>query len=599
MTRIARGTSTGSSTARRRSAVALTALLTGVGTGLIALAPTASADSVVTVYDGPEEQATFVVPARVTSVKVDLVGGRGGSGPETNSSGGYGATLSADLDVTPGQTLYVLVGGNGADGATGGTGGTNGGGSGGSALGGGGGGASDVRTVTSASDGSLASRVLVAGGGGGGAGAAGGSSAELGSDGAAVSCGDSGGPGGGATATRGGVAGADSPGDAGNGSQTAGSSGVGGEGGSNGMAGGGGGGGGYFGGGGGGAGFQCGGGGGGGSSYAGTGTHGVAFGTDTTGAPTITITYDSPGPEATTAPATEVTQTSATLHGVVVPAGETSTYQFEYGPSTTYGTLTDPPQKAGSGNDQVSATVVLTGLAPGTTYHFQLVATNVNGTTRGGDQSFTTADTATPAAAAPQATTSPASDVTQTGATLNGVVTPEGANTSYHFEYGISTGYGTDTASQQAGSGQFQTSSSAVLTGLEPGTTYHVQLVATNANGTTRGGDRSFTTSGAAAPTAGAPQATTSPASGVGKSEATANGVVNPEGAATTYVFEYGKTEQYGSATPATSAGSGRAAVGVQAQLTGLARHTTYHFRLVATNGQGTVPGVDLTFRTS
>ena len=74
---------------------------------------------------------------------------------------------------------------------------------------------------------------------------------------------------------------------------------------------------------------------------------------------------------------------------------------------------------------------------------------------------------------------------------------------------------------------------------------------------------------------------------------------VKPRDLETTYVFEYGKTEQYGSATPATSAGSGRAAVGVQAQLTGLARHTTYHFRLVATNGQGTVPGVDLTFRTS
>jgi hypothetical protein len=106
------------------------------------------------------EQA-FTVPAGVTSVHIVAVGAKGGG-----ALGGVGGTATADLAVTPGQTLYVEVGGIGQFGPAG----FNGGGSGGGfPSGGSGGGASDVRTVARATAGSSTSRLLVAGGGGGAA----------------------------------------------------------------------------------------------------------------------------------------------------------------------------------------------------------------------------------------------------------------------------------------------------------------------------------------------------------------------------------------------------------------------------------------------
>jgi hypothetical protein len=98
------------------------------------------------------------------------------------------------------------------------------------------------------------------------------------------------------------------------------------------------------------------------------------------------------------------------------------------------------------------------------------------------------------AASAPTVTTGSASSVTQNSATLNGTVNPNGQATSYHFEYGTTTGYGTPTSAQNAGSGTSNVSVSANISGLSPGTPYHFRLVATNASGTTQGQDQTFTT---------------------------------------------------------------------------------------------------------
>jgi hypothetical protein len=129
----------------------------------------------------PAEQQ-FIVPAGVSTLHVVAVGARGGNGagPEAGA-GGLAAMATADLPVTPGQTLFVLVGGNGNPGqipaaALGGFNGGGGGGGSGSAGcdgAGGGGGETDVRTISATSldtIGSLNSRVIVAGGGGGGGG---------------------------------------------------------------------------------------------------------------------------------------------------------------------------------------------------------------------------------------------------------------------------------------------------------------------------------------------------------------------------------------------------------------------------------------------
>jgi hypothetical protein len=94
-------------------------------------------------------------------------------------------------------------------------------------------------------------------------------------------------------------------------------------------------------------------------------------------------------PAATTAAATAVTATTATLNGTVSPNKESTTYRFEYGATTAYGSLT--PAATVGGNADRSVSVDVGALAPSTTYHFRLVATNASGTAMGADARFTTA----------------------------------------------------------------------------------------------------------------------------------------------------------------------------------------------------------------
>jgi hypothetical protein len=236
-----------------------------LGAVLALFAAPSQAATLTFLYTGSEQ--TFIVPVGVTSIHVVAVGGSGGAGG--SAAGGAAAQVTANLGVTPGQTLYVEVGGKGKNSEGGGGGGFNGGaagGAGGSPIAGGGGGASDIRLLPGPSL-SPDSRMIVAGGGGGGGGT--GTEAGGGAGGAAESAGETspdGDEGGGAgTQSAGGLGGIGVLGPGAEGER-----GVGGAGGSScgPGGGGGGGGGGYFGGGGGGPGCEvlAGGGGGGGSS---------------------------------------------------------------------------------------------------------------------------------------------------------------------------------------------------------------------------------------------------------------------------------------------------------------------------------------------
>ena len=136
-------------------------------------------------YTGQEQ--TYTVPAGVTSVTITALGAAGGSGTDIFSgkysgAGGDGASVTATVPVSPGQVLYVEVGGQGGSPSIPPTtqaacavdppafngGGTDGEGN----CGGGGGGASDVRTcaMTACPNVTPDTRLVVAGGGGGGAG---------------------------------------------------------------------------------------------------------------------------------------------------------------------------------------------------------------------------------------------------------------------------------------------------------------------------------------------------------------------------------------------------------------------------------------------
>jgi hypothetical protein len=81
-------------------------------------------------------------------------------------------------------------------------------------------------------------------------------------------------------------------------------------------------------------------------------------------------------------------------------------------------------------------------------------------------------------------------------------------------------------------------------------------------------------------------------------SSATLNGTVNPNGLATTYVFQWGRTTSYGNDTAVTSVGSGTINNAASAKISGLRSYTVYHYRLVATNSAGTTYGADKSFKT-
>lgn len=97
-------------------------------------------------------------------------------------------------------------------------------------------------------------------------------------------------------------------------------------------------------------------------------------------------------------------------------------------------------------------------------------------------------------AATPLVTTGGAAQVTITTATLTGTVNPRGLTTSYFFQYGTTTAYGTRTPSTSAGKGGAGVAAAAQVTGLAPNTRYHYRLLGHNSDGTVAGNDRTFRT---------------------------------------------------------------------------------------------------------
>src|SRR4051794_41880179 len=97
-------------------------------------------------------------------------------------------------------------------------------------------------------------------------------------------------------------------------------------------------------------------------------------------------------------------------------------------------------------------------------------------------------------AAVPTVSTGGANGVTADAARLHGTVNPRGLATNYYFEYGTSRRYGSRSPDASAGNGTANKSVSTAIGGLKPNTLYHYRLVASNRDGVTSGGDRSFTT---------------------------------------------------------------------------------------------------------
>lgn len=220
------------------------------------------------------------------------------------------------------------------------------------------------------------------------------------------------------------------------------------------------------------------------------------------------------------------------------------------------------------GNPPGTPRTPITGLTPGTTYHYRLVATNSGGRTDGPDQTLHTASGTLPGA----------TDIAMTSATLTGVVNTNGHAATYHFDWGL---VGLDKSTPETPVGTNDTADHVVtapVTGLFPSHTYSVRLVLTLDDGTTITGDvGQFTT-------APPPAATTGDAADVTKTSATVSGVVDTRGLAGQYQF-YLSDGQVTPLTDIPNAASGPQTV--SASFSGLEAGRTYYYfvHVLASNG--------------
>ena len=209
-------------------------------------------------------------------------------------------------------------------------------------------------------------------------------------------------------------------------------------------------------------------------------------------------------PSATISPVTNVAAESATFNGTVNPngGGKLSTgYHFEYSDDggATWTSVPTPDADAGNGTSDVPVSQPVTGLEPNTAYQVRLVARRpfAAGSATSAVETFTTD------AAPPTLSGVGSSQISDTTAVLGGRVDPNHSQTTYQFEYGTDTGYGSATPADSAGSGASSVAVSKQITGLQPNTTYHFRLVATNAAGETEGTDHTFTTDATPTPPSG------------------------------------------------------------------------------------------------
>jgi hypothetical protein len=192
---------------------------------------------------------------------------------------------------------------------------------------------------------------------------------------------------------------------------------------------------------------------------------------------------------------------AAHLTGAVNPQGKATTAHFEYcserdpcASDPTIAWTVTPDVAVGSGTADVAVSADIAGLLPHTRYRVRIAAVD----TQTGDYSNTAI--VTTADAPPLVSTGSVADLSSSDATLTGTITPLGVQSTYYFEYGESTAYGSREpvdASGIAGNGFTARSVSRRITGLKPGTVYHYRIVGRNSAGSTPGADHAVTTTAA------------------------------------------------------------------------------------------------------
>lgn len=307
-----------------------------------------------------------------------------------------------------------------------------------------------------------------------------------------------------------------------------------------------------------------------------------------------------------TLPTTNITAESAILSGTLEPNGYDTHYYFECLREKHEGgnELIFVPAKHGADAGSVAEAkhleVAFVGLSGNTEYTCGLVAENALGGTSGGRVSFDTPK------APPIVDEIPleARDVAASSVAIAGGVTAQNEPTRYWIEYVSEAGYDAKAGNPYANGakgpvGEIEATSlpnSAVLvglSGLSAATTYHYRLVAENGTGASYGPDDMVTTA-ASTP----PLVLTGNAAAISATAATISGTVNPQGLKTSYEVQLGETASYGGAEIFGDAGEGETAEAITVTLQYLTPATTYHYRVLAVNEDGTSYGADQTFTT-
>jgi hypothetical protein len=288
--------------------------------------------------------------------------------------------------------------------------------------------------------------------------------------------------------------------------------------------------------------------------------------------------------EATTEPVLSPGRTEAFVGGRAYPSvvGDVKECSFEYGTTLSYGqeVACEPPVPYSSPTFVVG---LLTGLSAGTEYHFRVAISNGVEIAHGEDMTLTTKGPG------PDVQTFEVTEITEIGATFNGALEGQGEDTFYYFEYGTDTSYGSYTApppGTDLGSlVGFQFVSNGIGQGLRPNTTYHVRIVAADAQGTSYGNDVEFTTPGVDL------DGETGVPSNVTETTATVSGDVDPLGGGpiTECHFDYGTTIAMEQTAPCVPAPPYSSPTSVSASLSGLQPGTFYFYRLAASNGHSSI----------
>jgi hypothetical protein len=297
-------------------------------------------------------------------------------------------------------------------------------------------------------------------------------------------------------------------------------------------------------------------------------------------------------PAAITSEATNVTENSADLNGVINPNGSSTEVIFQYGLTTSFGDSLFADQSPITGISNVIVSVHVIDLIDNTNYHFRVKAKSDSGTSYGVSMSFKTNKADEP----PTASTNPATQITSNSAVLNGLVNSNSLSTDVFFQYGTTTSYGDSIiANPNPVTGVNDVTVSAELSGLSESTTYYFRVKAKNSAGTTFGVGQSFMTG----QSSGAPLAITASASTITEISATLNGTVNPNNLSTDVLFYYGNTITYGDSTFANqSPVSGASNLPVSTALSNLTPDADYYYKVVAVNSIGRTHGTNHQFHT-